>query len=115
MQKNAFEWGLSRIPHSEDAVQVTQHVANFFYQNQNCFEFFLTCGCSEARKSLNRPPARKVLDNLIYNYSPTYCGKAGKLKIPKVFRYELLTRFSTAGRDMTKFTSSPEAFVSVKS
>lgn len=33
--------------------------------------------CSEARKSLNRPPARKVLDNLIYNYSPTYCGKAG--------------------------------------
>ncbi|KAL7186173.1 hypothetical protein ACSBR2_028011 [Camellia fascicularis] len=63
-EKNAFEWGLSMIPHSEDAVQVTQYVANFFV--------------SEARKSLNRPPARKVLDNLIYNYSPTYCGKAGK-------------------------------------
>ncbi|XP_077251102.1 gamma-glutamyl hydrolase 2-like [Tasmannia lanceolata] len=63
-EKNAFEWGLSMIPHTEDAVQVTQHVANFFI--------------SEARKSLNRPPARKVLDNLIYNYSPTYCGKAGK-------------------------------------
>jgi len=29
-QKNAFEWGLSMIPHSEDAIQVTQHVANFF-------------------------------------------------------------------------------------
>ncbi|KAF5948615.1 hypothetical protein HYC85_014572 [Camellia sinensis] len=63
-EKNAFEWGLSMIPHSEDAVQVTQYVANFFV--------------SEARKSLNRPPARKVLENLIYNYSPTYCGKAGK-------------------------------------
>ncbi|KAJ0101030.1 hypothetical protein Patl1_04909 [Pistacia atlantica] len=63
-EKNAFEWGLSGIPHSEDAIQVTQHVANFFI--------------SEARKSMNRPPARKVLDNLIYNYSPTYCGKAGK-------------------------------------
>ncbi|KAF9672716.1 hypothetical protein SADUNF_Sadunf11G0073400 [Salix dunnii] len=63
-EKNAFEWGLSMIPHSEDAIQVTQHIANFFV--------------SEARKSLNRPPARKVLDNLIYNYSPTYCGKAGK-------------------------------------
>ncbi|KAJ9183014.1 hypothetical protein P3X46_006934 [Hevea brasiliensis] len=63
-EKNAFEWGLSMIPHSEDAIQVTQHVANFFV--------------SEARKSLNRPPAHKVLDNLIYNYSPTYCGKAGK-------------------------------------
>ncbi|KDP46038.1 hypothetical protein JCGZ_13484 [Jatropha curcas] len=63
-EKNAFEWGLSMIPHSEDAIQVTQHVANFFV--------------SEARKSLNRPPARKVLDNLIYNFSPTYCGKAGR-------------------------------------
>ncbi|XP_062169098.1 gamma-glutamyl hydrolase 2-like [Alnus glutinosa] len=63
-EKNAFEWGLSMIPHSEDAVQVTQHVANFLV--------------SEARKSLNRPPAGRVLDNLIYNYSPTYCGKAGK-------------------------------------
>ncbi|KAK4484664.1 hypothetical protein RD792_007253 [Penstemon davidsonii] len=63
-EKNAFEWGLSKIPHSEDAVQVTQHVANFFVR--------------EARKSTNRPSARKVLDNLIYNYSPTYCGKAGR-------------------------------------
>ncbi|GAB4849328.1 Gamma-glutamyl hydrolase 2, variant 2 [Ancistrocladus abbreviatus] len=63
-EKNAFEWGLSMIPHSEDAVQVTQHAANFLI--------------SEARKSSNRPPARAVLDNLIYNYSPTYCGKAGK-------------------------------------
>lgn len=63
-EKNAFEWGLSMIPHSEEAVQVTQHVANFLV--------------SEARKSLNRPPSRRVLDNLIYNYSPTYCGKAGK-------------------------------------
>ncbi|GLT72424.1 hypothetical protein SLA2020_443610 [Shorea laevis] len=63
-EKNAFEWGLSMIPHSEDAIQVTQHVANFFI--------------SEVRKSLNRPPTTKVLDNLIYNYSPTYCGKAGK-------------------------------------
>lgn len=63
-EKNAFEWGLSMIPHSDDAIQVTQHVANFFV--------------SEARKSLNRPPTKEVLDNLVYNYSPTYCGKAGK-------------------------------------
>ncbi|GJS89835.1 gamma-glutamyl hydrolase 2-like protein [Tanacetum coccineum] len=63
-EKNAFEWGLSMIPHSDDAIQVTQHFANFFV--------------SEARKSSNRPPVRDVLDNLIYNYTPTYCGKAGK-------------------------------------
>lgn len=31
----------------------------------------------EARMSMNRPSTRKVLDNLIYNYSPTFCGKAG--------------------------------------
>lgn len=29
LQKNAFEWGNNMIPHSEDAVRVTQHVANF--------------------------------------------------------------------------------------
>uniref|UniRef100_A0A7N0SY46 folate gamma-glutamyl hydrolase n=1 Tax=Kalanchoe fedtschenkoi TaxID=63787 RepID=A0A7N0SY46_KALFE len=63
-EKNAFEWGLPMIPHSEEAVQVTQHVANYFV--------------SEARKSRNRPPSKLVLDNLIYNYSPTFCGKAGK-------------------------------------
>ncbi|XP_024043543.1 gamma-glutamyl hydrolase 2-like isoform X3 [Citrus sinensis] len=62
--KNAFEWGSSAIPHSEDAIEVTQHVANYFI--------------SEARRSVNRPPAQKVLDNLIYNYRPTFCGKAGK-------------------------------------
>lgn len=32
---------------------------------------------SEARKSSNKPEARKVLDNLIYNYNPTYSGKTG--------------------------------------
>ncbi|GAY60703.1 hypothetical protein CUMW_204040 [Citrus unshiu] len=63
-KKNAFEWGSSAIPHSEDAIEVTQHVANYFI--------------SEARWSVNRPPAQKVLDNLIYNYRPTFCGKAGK-------------------------------------
>lgn len=62
-EKNAFEWGLSMTPHSEAAIQVTQHVANFFV--------------GLARKSMNRPPAQKVLENLIYNHSPTFSGKAG--------------------------------------
>ncbi|KAJ7948788.1 Folate gamma-glutamyl hydrolase [Quillaja saponaria] len=63
-EKNVFEWGSSKIPHSEDAIQVTQNAATFFV--------------SEARKSKIRPPAKEVLDNLIYNYAPTYCGYAGK-------------------------------------
>ncbi|KAJ8430347.1 hypothetical protein Cgig2_021624 [Carnegiea gigantea] len=33
-EKNAFEWGYSMIPHSEDAVQVTQNVANFFIRKK---------------------------------------------------------------------------------
>ncbi|XP_054814424.1 gamma-glutamyl hydrolase 2-like isoform X2 [Prosopis cineraria] len=28
-EKNAFEWASPRIPHTEDAIQVTQYVANF--------------------------------------------------------------------------------------
>ncbi|XP_061362371.1 gamma-glutamyl hydrolase 2-like [Gastrolobium bilobum] len=63
-EKNAFEWGSSRIPHTEDAIQITQYVANFLV--------------SEARKSLNRPDAQELRDSLIYNYIPTYGGKAGK-------------------------------------
>lgn len=63
-EKNVFEWGYSMIPHSDDAIQVSQQVANFFV--------------SEARKSLNRAPAGDVLDNLIYNYSPKYSGKPGR-------------------------------------
>ncbi|KAB2043867.1 hypothetical protein ES319_D01G049200v1 [Gossypium barbadense] len=63
-EKNAFESGLSMIPHSDDAIEVTQHVANFFIR--------------EARRSLNRPAAQKVRDSLIYNYRPKYYGKAGK-------------------------------------
>ncbi|KAF8103498.1 hypothetical protein N665_0188s0432 [Sinapis alba] len=63
-EKNAFEWGSSKIPHSEDAVQVTQLTANYLV--------------SEARKSKNRPPPEKVLSNLIYNYKATYCGYEGR-------------------------------------
>ncbi|XP_020231388.1 gamma-glutamyl hydrolase 2 [Cajanus cajan] len=63
-EKNAFEWGPPAIPHTDDAILITQLVANYLV--------------SEARKSLNRPVVQELLDNLIYNYSPTYCGKAGR-------------------------------------
>ncbi|CAA0832460.1 Gamma-glutamyl hydrolase 1 [Striga hermonthica] len=52
--KNAFEWGLSMIPHSEDAVEVTQLVAKFIVR--------------EARKSKTMPSLQSVRDNLIYKY-----------------------------------------------
>ncbi|XP_052290375.1 gamma-glutamyl hydrolase 2-like [Citrus sinensis] len=29
-EKNAFEWGPKAIPHTEDAIRVTQQAANFF-------------------------------------------------------------------------------------
>ncbi|XP_012850557.1 PREDICTED: gamma-glutamyl hydrolase 1-like [Erythranthe guttata] len=65
-EKNAFEWGLSGIPHSEDAVHVTQHVADFFVREARI-----------SAKNKPKPSPWKVLDNLIYNHSPTYCRKAG--------------------------------------
>ncbi|GJN14936.1 hypothetical protein PR202_gb01814 [Eleusine coracana subsp. coracana] len=63
-EKAIFEWRKPMIPHSEDAVQVTQHFANHFI--------------SQARKSPNRPPADKVLNNLIYNYRSTFSGKTSR-------------------------------------
>ncbi|CAL0326499.1 unnamed protein product [Lupinus luteus] len=63
-QKNAFEWGSASIPHTENAIRVTQSAAGFLV--------------SEARKSTNRPNDQEVRDNLIYNFKPTYGGKAGK-------------------------------------
>ncbi|XP_028763695.1 gamma-glutamyl hydrolase 2-like [Neltuma alba] len=63
-EKNAFEWAVNQnIPHTEDAILVTQQAANFLV--------------SEARKSRTRPDGQEVLDNLIYNYQPTYSGRAG--------------------------------------
>lgn len=62
-EKNAFEWvTYLHIPHSPDAIEVTQEVANFFV--------------SEARK--NTHAARDALeesDMLIYNWKPEYTGR----------------------------------------
>ena len=33
LQKNAFEWGPKAIPHTEDAIRVTQQAANFFIRS----------------------------------------------------------------------------------
>ncbi|EMS68709.1 Gamma-glutamyl hydrolase [Triticum urartu] len=88
-EKAIFEWRKPMIPHSEDAVQVTQNFANYFI--------------SQARKSPNRPPADKVLDNLIYNYIPTFSGKTSTcadraLKAPRTRREEPTTEVHAATR-----------------
>eukprot|EP00245_Coleochaete_scutata_P002261 TRINITY_DN12973_c0_g1_i1.p1 TRINITY_DN12973_c0_g1~~TRINITY_DN12973_c0_g1_i1.p1 ORF type:complete len:391 (-),score=83.06 TRINITY_DN12973_c0_g1_i1:702-1874(-) len=63
-EKNAFEFGMPRIPHSADAVKVAQAVANFFI--------------NEARKSRHRSVSREqLMDDLIYNYSPVFSGRQG--------------------------------------
>ncbi|KAG0558506.1 hypothetical protein KC19_10G033500 [Ceratodon purpureus] len=64
-EKNAYEWGIDNIPHSADAIKVTQSVANYFI--------------AEARKSAHRPASRKQEEDfLIYNYNPVYVSKDGK-------------------------------------
>lgn len=62
-EKNAFEWGVPSIPHSAEAIQVSQSVANFLV--------------SEARKSHHRPSREDEQQFLIYNYNPFYTGKDG--------------------------------------
>jgi gamma-glutamyl hydrolase len=63
-EKNAYEWTSSlNIPHSPDAVEVTQESANFFV--------------GEARR--NAHAARDALeedDFLIYNWAPDFTGRA---------------------------------------
>lgn len=43
LQKNAYEWGLESIPHTAEAIQVTQSVANFFikYIFPHCTDWLL--------------------------------------------------------------------------
>ncbi|KAI5078471.1 hypothetical protein GOP47_0006142 [Adiantum capillus-veneris] len=62
-EKNAFEWGLSSIPHSAEAIHVCQSVANFLV--------------SELRKSNHTRSLEDEKKFLIYNYSPYYTGKDG--------------------------------------
>jgi gamma-glutamyl hydrolase len=62
-EKNTFEWEIPTIPHSADAIQVTQSVANFVI--------------SEARKSSHRATFQQEEEYLIYNYFPAYSGKVG--------------------------------------
>jgi len=62
-EKNNFEWSqlYSEIPHTQEAVKVSNYFANFFV--------------SEARKSTHRFASRADEDaSLIYNYSPHFTG-----------------------------------------
>ncbi|KAL3682652.1 hypothetical protein R1sor_000674 [Riccia sorocarpa] len=61
-EKNIFEWTYDAIPHSSEAIQITQGIANYLV--------------SEARKSKNSPLSREDEEKiLINNYVPVYIGK----------------------------------------
>jgi len=60
-----------------DSVPFSMFFFSYLSMANFTFFYFHGSGSSEARKSLNRPVAQKLRDNLIYNYRPTYCGKAG--------------------------------------
>lgn len=61
-EKNAFEWSMTiHIPHSPEAIRMTQEVANFFV--------------SEARKNMHRAQTIFAEDQmLIYNWIPHFTG-----------------------------------------
>eukprot|EP00899_Mesostigma_viride_P013063 jgi/Mesvir1/21758/Mv04163-RA.1 len=64
-EKNAFEWIWSTTPHSRDAVEITQGVANFI--------------ADESRKCPHKPDTlQSEMDLLIYNYPPWFSEKADR-------------------------------------
>eukprot|EP00898_Chlorokybus_atmophyticus_P007704 jgi/Chlat1/7935/Chrsp68S07359 len=61
-EKNAFEFGLDKIPHTLAAIKLTQAVANYFV--------------SDARRSSHKPKDEVELnDLLVYNYPIIYTGR----------------------------------------
>jgi gamma-glutamyl hydrolase len=64
-EKNGFEWGLgTTIPHTENAVQVMQYVANFF--------------ADQARQNTNRfESIDDEVKYLIYQYTPDFMNLQG--------------------------------------
>ncbi|KAL3194561.1 hypothetical protein MRX96_046045, partial [Rhipicephalus microplus] len=75
-EKNNFEWTQSKdhihIPHTDDAVRVSQYLANFFLE--------------EARKNNHSfASAQEELDALIYNYPATFTQKETALAQMYIF------------------------------
>lgn len=61
-EKNQFEFGKKEIPHSDEAVRISQYFANFFV--------------NECRKSTGSFPNEEMEEEaFIYNYSPTDTGR----------------------------------------
>ncbi|KAJ8945835.1 hypothetical protein NQ314_009020 [Rhamnusium bicolor] len=60
-EKNQFEFELTAISHTSEAIKISQYFANFFVE--------------ECRKSKNSFPNKTILKKaLIYNYNPRYTG-----------------------------------------
>jgi len=72
-ERNSFEWFENRhIPHSKNAIDVTQYFANFFV--------------NQARKSQHRFKSKEIEDRyLIYRYQPVYTGDAGHFEECYIF------------------------------
>lgn len=63
-QKNLFEWGDPTIPHTADAVQLSQGISNYLI--------------SEAHKSQHKPISiDQERELMFYNYNPSYTNKDG--------------------------------------
>ncbi|EDV19164.1 uncharacterized protein TRIADDRAFT_34071, partial [Trichoplax adhaerens] len=64
-EKNMFAWRPNlHVAHSEDAIKISQYMANFFV--------------GEARKNMHHFPSREAeMHALIYNFNPVYSGLQG--------------------------------------
>jgi hypothetical protein len=125
-EKNPFEWTTNElIPHSADAVAVTQYTSTFFVNGQwRLLWLFFCCSwlirqllrsCAEARKSKQTWSESDLQSYLIYNYNPVRAAcSSGVFLLPFLnpsmlafdcFRSSLarkarISRKSTSGADL---------------
>ncbi|KAH8932482.1 hypothetical protein BDL97_19G074900 [Sphagnum fallax] len=75
-EKNLFEWGDATIPHTADAVQLSQGISNYLI--------------SEARKSQHKPISSDQEHELMfYNYEPSYTNKDGQGLFEQEYWFDL--------------------------
>lgn len=92
-EKNSFEWTPTlHIPHSPEAIRMSQEVANFFVK--------------EARRNLHKPENELVEDDmLIYNWAPHFTGRRSYEGEEKDFEQSYFFERDPAGKKKRK----PEA------
>ncbi|KAG0719127.1 Gamma-glutamyl hydrolase [Chionoecetes opilio] len=74
-EKNLFEWAFSSIPHTSQAVQAAQYIANFFVEQAR-------------HNNQSFPTPEKEQAALIYNYCPVYTATRYRSSFQQCYFFE---------------------------